>query len=613
MKAINVCVLAAAACMVYAQDPRSAGWIVIPANEYSKLHDKAFPATREPSGPPVEATLTRVDFVLQVDGYIASGHASLTIDVLKDGWVRVPVPPNLAVREARMNGKPVSLVHTGDSVSVILSKPGRSVIDLDLAVPVTSAAGEEQLVLPASVAGVTRATVSLARTDVDLKVTGGILADHVEAEGETQWVGYARGSAPLTFTWRRKMEEQKGPPKALRIRGTLAELISLGEESDTVSAEVNIEVIQGEARVARLALPAAITVNAVTGANVADWAVKDGALSVAFLDPVDQKSGFVISGEMNLAREGTVALPLLHLLDSERPGGGVAVEVQGAGEIENIRSQGLERTDAADLGPPIAARQSPSLMAFRYRNGTVDPSLSVDVARYTQQAVLTANIEEARYRVLMTAGGKTLVEARYAVRNNQRNFMRVSLPAGATLWSGTLAGRAVQPGKGPDGSLLFPLMKSPAGEDTPVFAVEAVYLIEEPAWAEKGHAAIPLPAVDLPVSRTGLMLYHPPQERLTADAGAFRVQPFEPPVSPALRGQAAANAAPPVLTPSPAQALVDRYRARRDARRPAQRVGLQIGFPDVGPSMFLVSELTAENQAPAVGVSYQRDRKGGRQ
>ncbi len=41
-----------------------------------------------------------------------------------------------------------------------------------------------------------------------------------------------------------------------------------------------------------------------------------------------------------------------------------------------------------------------------------------------------ANIEEARYQVLMSADGKELVQARYAVRNNQRNFVKVTSARG---------------------------------------------------------------------------------------------------------------------------------------------------------------------------------------
>ena len=58
------------------------------------------------------------------------------------------------------------------------------------------------------------------------------------------------------------------------------------------------------------------------------------------------------------------------------------------------------------------------------------------------------------------ADGKTLVEAQYAIRNNQRNFLKVTLPLGAAIWSASLAGKPVRPGQAPDGSLLLPLEKA---------------------------------------------------------------------------------------------------------------------------------------------------------
>src|SRR5262249_36880506 len=97
----------------YAQEsPRSSspspgpGWVVIGLDEYKTLRAKAYPPEREPEPPPVEAPLSRVEYDLRVNGEFASGHANLTIDVLKDGWVRVPIPAGLLVREAKLDGKP---------------------------------------------------------------------------------------------------------------------------------------------------------------------------------------------------------------------------------------------------------------------------------------------------------------------------------------------------------------------------------------------------------------------------------------------------------------------------------------------------------------------------
>jgi hypothetical protein len=500
---------------------------------------------------------------------------------------------------------------------------GRSVLALDVAVPITVAAGEEKLTLPASTSSVTRASVVLSRQGVDVRVTGGMLSERSDSAAESKWLGFGRGSESLTFTWRRKVE---GHRVALptRLRGSLTELLGLGEDSTSIYAEVNLEVVQGAAHQARVQIPDKVSINQVVGAQVADWDAKGTELLVTFLEPVEKSAAFVIAGETRLPRDGEIDVPLLRLLDTERDSGGVAVEVVGEGEIKQTKPQGLDSVDAAELGPTVAARQSPSLTAFRFQP-TAQRSLAVTVARYDQQAVLTANIEDARHRILMTSEGKTLIQARYAVRNSQRSFVRIALPAGAAVWSASVSGRPVRPGKAPDGGLLFPLVKARAGEEAPLSVVEVMYLVRGPAWAAKGQTPLELPAVDLPVSRTGLLVYYPSTFRVTAEPGSFRTQAYEAP-SGALAGAASAPATaaqrpatqPDLLqqlnqnaTQAGTQLLVDRFRARNEARRSAAALPIRISFPALGPSLFLVAELTGENLAPKVDLSFQEDRKGG--
>ena len=38
---------------------------------------------------------------------------------------------------------------------------------------------------------------------------------------------------------------------------------------------------------------------------------------------------------------------------------------------------------------------------------------------------------------------------------------------------------------------------------------------------------------------------------------------------------------------------------------------MRVSFPVFGPSLFLISELTGESQAPLVGLTYQKDKKAG--
>jgi len=625
-------------------DATHPGWVVIPVDEYQTLRARAFPSEGAPEPPPVDATLTRVDYDLHITGELATGRASITVDVLKDGWVRVPIPAGLLVREARLDGKLVSLVAAAQGknagqLSAVLDHAGRAVLLLDIALPVSASAGEERISLPSTSSGVTRAAVQLPRQGVDVKLIGGLMAENAETGGQSKWLAYARGNEPLTFTWRRKLEDHH-VTLPLRLRGSLTQLTSLGEDANTLYAEVSLEVVQGAAKEARIQVPEGITINQVSGAMVADWEAKAGELVVTFLEPVESSARFTVSGEVRTPRDGHIDIGLLRLLDTERDSGGVAVEVLGAGEIKDLKSKGLENADATDLGEYFGARQSPSLVAFRFHSGEAKPtrSLSVDVARYAQQAVLMANVEEARYRVLLSKEGKMLVQAQYAIRNNQRNFLKITLPTGAVLWSAALAGKPVRPGEATDGSLLLPLEKTRAGENAPAFIVEMFYLVREPAWVEKGKATVALPALDLPISRTGLLLYHPPLFKLASEPGPFHMQVYEAPISDAfhpvvihagagvgagsgfsvngLRGRNdyqfdGQNNNDNSVPQSTTQTLVDNFKSKSLGGRSARVLPIHPAFPAFGPSVFYVAELTAENKAPELELSYQREKKEG--
>ena len=138
-----VCVMTAGA--AWAQEPpRADGWVVLPIDEYRALRARAFPSTPDPAPPPVDATLTRVDYDLRVSGETVTGQARLAIDVLKQGWVSVQVPAGLLVRDARMDGRPVAFsASDGAPPRVLISRPGRSTLTLDLVMPIASGSGTE--------------------------------------------------------------------------------------------------------------------------------------------------------------------------------------------------------------------------------------------------------------------------------------------------------------------------------------------------------------------------------------------------------------------------------------------------------------------------------------
>jgi hypothetical protein len=212
--------------------------------------------------------------------------------------------------------------------------------------------------------------------------------------------------------------------------------------------------------------------------------------------------------------------------------------------------------------------------------------------------------------------------------------VKVTLPAGATVWSVSLAGRPVRPGQAPDGGLLLPLEKSRGGDDAPAFAVEMLYLTKASAWIDKGQEKVTLPALDLPISRTGLLLYYPPLFKVSPEPGTFRMQEYVNATSavlaPTIGGPIDIGGSTAVAKQSDhleqfaqlqsmdakekkdaTQALLDTFKSKSLAGKVTGILPISVAFPAFGPSIFLVSELTSENQFPAAQFNFQRDKKAG--
>src|SRR5262249_24380600 len=143
-----------------------------------------------------------------------------------------------------------------------LSRAGRSVLALQIVAPITTVAGTEMVKLPVSSSAISRASLQLSRQGVDVGVTGGMLLEHSETPSGARLVANGHGADPLTFAWKRKLEDQRAN-QPLRFRGSLTQLVGLGEDATQLTADVQIEVVSGLAKDVKLQLPEQFTVNQV--------------------------------------------------------------------------------------------------------------------------------------------------------------------------------------------------------------------------------------------------------------------------------------------------------------------------------------------------------------
>ncbi|MCU0727337.1 MAG: hypothetical protein MUE73_16385, partial [Planctomycetes bacterium] len=254
--------------------------------------------------------------------------------------------------------------------------------------------------------------------------------------------------------------------------------------------------------------------------------------------------------------------------------GWLAVESGDNMEV-SARAAGLREIGLEEMEPLFAmlgiAPARGLYAAFRY---TAHPwSLTVSAFRHEEAKLLTAFVRSAKLLTVVAADGTTRTRAVYSLLNAGRQFLRVRLPAGATLWGALVGGAPVKPALA-GGEALIPL-SSTGGENV----VEVVLLYEGagPQLTAAGTLGLFAPEIaGVPGAEAEWSVWLPAGYRVTATEGVFGAAPPAPPepwLFRFLSGLASAGALASGDAAAPASGPAARGRESRPGDDPLLRGG----------------------------------------
>ena len=275
----------------------------------------------------------------------------------------------------------------------------------------------------------------------------------------------------------------------------------------------DLSVLQGEPAQFQLEVPAGYEITGVTGATLDSSETQAGGLILKVNAPAQRTHQFLIS--MERAIDGLKAdAPFLSLKGAQRETGEVLVEGAGTMEITAKESGGLKRMDVKEANPYLRSlAHYPPQAAFRYhRQPSETPTLALEWVRFPDGGVLAAVAESAVVTTLVTSEGKSLTEVKLILKNQAQPFLKVALPAGATILSADVAGERVKPVQGPDGNRV-PLLRT-GFRPTSSYTVSFVFMHSGAPFAKKGGAELILPNMDIPISLLSWEVFLPQQYKV---------------------------------------------------------------------------------------------------
>lgn len=496
----------------------------IPWDDFRKILEKwQGIVPTPPPPPPRDAVVTHADYVAEVKGEGVTIRATIGVSMLKtDGWALVPVILSaVPVLDARLDGKPVSLTDDGGRRSVILRDAGDHVLTLVMEASVEDTGGPRRFGMPAVLSPVNRLEVRLPEPELDVRfLPGGYVRETAAASGTTA-VGSFANTENVVVEWSRKVE--KAQRADARVNAEVRTLVTVGEGLAVYTTAVEFDIQHKPVGRFRFAIPADVVVADVTTRGLVGWTVEEGEGGrVLVVDLAYEAAGrhlvaMTLEQALPTQESFEFATPDLRVLDVVHENGFLGVAATGQMQVQSVGGDNMAPQDARELPPDLKTNaDQPTLFGFKYVKHPASAKLSV--TRHGDASVLTCAVDRAAYRVMVTRDGKELVEAVYSVANRSRQFLGVTLPDGADLWSVFRDGRPVKAAL-TENSLLLPITVLPGRESTEL----RLLYFRQGSWSGLGgRRSLTLPVLDVPTNDIALTTYLPPGFRYLDFGGTLR-------------------------------------------------------------------------------------------
>ena len=167
-------------------------------------------------------------------------NVDVNIQTFEDEWTLVPIlPPGAALSSARVDGKPVQLVHGPDGLAWSTDKAGTVNMQLRYSIDARRSDAGFTLPLPVPRAAATSLRLTYPGTGVDLAIVPAADVQQTEKAGITTYAAKIPTTSSLLVSWRSAAQRAHAMSRA-RYRGEI--------QGDALvwNAEFDVEVFEGE-------------------------------------------------------------------------------------------------------------------------------------------------------------------------------------------------------------------------------------------------------------------------------------------------------------------------------------------------------------------------------
>ena len=359
---------------------------------------------------PLGALITDIQSVATLGKEIVSVDATIKIELLTEGWHRVPLRlKDAAIRSATIKDQTARVIPAKDGsyellVSHVGDEPETIELRLSYAKALTKSGGQSNVAFQSPQAPVNRWTIRTGQRDVDVEIEPMIASskktvddpdedaenDEVDddvAEGEPtetdqggdEILAFVGAAPTVKITWTPKSEGASG--LAALVAAETQSRFQIASGVARTSATVTLDISRAEISSVSFDLPPDQKVVNVFDRNVKKWNVEKTdtgqTVTVNLFEPTIGRQTLAIEMEKFIEEieDREISVPQINVNDVSRNSGIVVVSVSGDLRAEPTERGGLLQMDVAEL--PAGLRNQKWDFAYRYASLPFDLKLNV--------------------------------------------------------------------------------------------------------------------------------------------------------------------------------------------------------------------------------------------
>ncbi|MEX0703548.1 MAG: hypothetical protein WD069_15745 [Planctomycetales bacterium] len=418
-----------------AEDPLAATRVFLPYEKFVELWNRAHPERAMRAPPPIPGVVAATAYSAEV---AAGANAEeprvavrgrIVLYSFRDEPVTLGVPfGKVALRSARLNGESAPLVagenaevgvlgtqygvqrsevrsqksevgeekRGGDSeLSVVLSKAGLHVLDVEFDLPVRTVGPAGRFTVPLRPVPAGSLSFALPAAELEVRVDGSTSAYRRRTEAGRTWIEVPVDAAgDVTVAWQ-PSAQRGGVERTVHAEGT--HRLDITDAGAALSSGYVFHVRQGPLSQAGFSLPEGVMVRRISGPDLAGWQIEGEAgertLRVDFRRPIDTSTQ--LSFDLFLAARfgeeaATLELPAFAPRDVTRETGTVAVYAEEQFAAEPRVAEGLRRIDLAGGEIPVHTPGAPGALRFAWRYAARPVRLALEISRRGEETRTTA-------------------------------------------------------------------------------------------------------------------------------------------------------------------------------------------------------------------------------